>query len=187
MRGATPGVIEKPRSFFVSPHAPHAGSDNSLLRANTGTSIVSTHAPHAGSDARWFIRVIQRLQFQPTLPMRGATYNRGFRQWYSDRFNPRSPCGERLSSCFVCLVTQSFNPRSPCGERLHILHKLRKISTRFQPTLPMRGATAQSTDVYLSNEMFQPTLPMRGATSCSCSKNTTSLVSTHAPHAGSDG
>ena len=78
-------------------------------------------------------------QFQPTLPLRGATWPRWAARAAS-RFNPRSPCGERRSaqqiaagagrvsthaplagsdvmkpystSCPSC-----FNPRSPCGER----------------------------------------------------------------------
>ena len=34
----------------------------------------------------------------------------------------------------------------------------------FQPTLPMRGATALELNK-LNDDVFQPTLPMRGATS----------------------
>ena len=145
---------------------------------------ISTHAPRAGSDCSPI-----RLLF--------------FRAY----FNPRSPCGERPGRSarliwFLAISTHApragsdhrarrhsgprhyFNPRSPCGERpfpgpfLHFLDI-------FQPTLPVRGATALVVAVigvidfnprspcrerlghpWASALMtrFQPTLPVRGAT-----------------------
>ena len=56
---------------------------------------ISIHAPHAGSDSE-------------------RQRNAGLRF----DFNPRSPCGERLSQAFFEDVCNDFNPRSPCGERL---------------------------------------------------------------------
>ena len=101
--------------------------------------------------------------FQPTLPMRGATTFSNFGFCLSKCFNPRSPCGERLTNAI--------------GEMYSVM---------FQPTLPMRGATelydAVVPDIRVSThaphagsdrpeviqeilvERFQPTLPMRGAT-----------------------
>ena len=100
--------------------------------------------------------------FQPTLPLRGAT-------WES------SP----TSGCAGC-----FNPRSPCGERRLLQDSLVRLA-QFQPTLPLRGATlcqAQHLDPFA----FQPTLPLRGATVRHCSIGLDDSVSTHAPLAGSD-
>ena len=79
---------------------------------------------------------------------------------------------------------------------------------KFQPTLPMRGATRikspsshhdlvsthaphagsdSHTDSCLpSRWRFQPTLPMRGATNEYAIRHPGHRVSTHAPHAGSD-
>ena len=55
----------------------------------------------------------------------------------------------------------------------------------FQPTLPLRGATLpQSSDG--APVAFQPTLPLRGATKRLPHHPRTSPVSTHAPLAGSD-
>ena len=58
--------------------------------------------------------------------------------------------------------------------------------SRFQPTLPARGATLTESQRRLV-EQFQPTLPARGATiggksRCKCAVQ----ISTHAPRTGSD-
>ena len=145
--------------------------------------------------------------FQSTLPMRGATGRRADLLRIQRHFNPRSPCGERprLRDCGLCRwhfnprspcgerpgilmgwkTGRNFNPRSPCGERpLPLFWRVRV--TRFQSTLPMRGATGRVDrdrkgpgdfnprspcgerrcfrSVSLSRRLFQSTLPMRGAT-----------------------
>ena len=57
-------------------------------------------------------------KFQPTLPMRGATGKEVEAALYEGDFNPRSPCGERHSPLLVLNCrSDDFNPRSPCGER----------------------------------------------------------------------
>ena len=81
---------------LISIHAPHAGSDKDRADANAifiknfnprspcgerhrifshgcSQAGISIHAPHAGSDLR--VRVLEpdELEFQSTLPMRGAT------------------------------------------------------------------------------------------------------------------
>ena len=58
------------------------------------------------------------VQFQPTLPMRGATGH----------------------SALVVVRARNFNPRSPCGER-QVMRPWAALTVQFQPTLPMRGAT----------------------------------------------
>ena len=92
--------------------ATHAGAHRHLPRA------VSTHAPLAGSD-----------------PARiGCSCRTG-------GFYPRSPCGERpLPGPRPRRCPAGFNPRSPCGER-HASQSVAPRLSRFQPTLPLRGAT----------------------------------------------
>ena len=123
-------------------------------------------------------------EFQPTLPVRGAT----------DRQEGPHPCrqisthapraGSDYTTTRSCLTSTYFNPRSPCGERLIGADGTCKVE-RFQPTLPVRGATRlrrrsvrhrristhaprAGSDVALhmtkSTDVFQPTLPVRGAT-----------------------
>ena len=106
---------------------------------------------------------------------------------HGENFNPRSPHGERLGSivCGICIAY--FNPRSPHGERRSIWANLPKPS-RFQSTLPARGATLPGSGrtgrpPYFNPRsphgerrepmislfgafVFQSTLPARGATNC---------------------
>ena len=102
-----------------------------------------------------------------------------------DDFNPRSPCGERLSSRTALMALVLFQPTLPMrgataarpghagGLRIstHAPHAgsdfwmlaLSAGTQIFQPTLPMRGATP-SRPSCCASWRFQPTLPMRGAT-----------------------
>ncbi len=104
---------------------------------------ISIHAPRVGSDE------IARIK---------SRFNR--------YFNPRSPCGERLTrlrkhskvSAFQSTLpvwgatvrpatyfeaAADFNPRSPCGERLRLI-KANSGKILFQSTLPVWGATFYS-------------------------------------------
>ena len=139
MRGATPsGHRSLAAGHGISIHAPHAGSDR---RAGGGIRQgvdfnprspcgerqsgyttcpfckISIHAPHAGSD------------LDLVVCPQGA-----------GNFNPRSPCGERRYLSPFCRQPTYFNPRSPCGERPSRRTSCR-ASSKFQSTLPMRGAT----------------------------------------------
>ena len=79
--------------FWISIHAPRAGSDVEL-QVIVEVPAISIHAPRAGSDTI----LSQRAE--------KASY-----------FNPRSPCGERPAEGAVRVIDRHFNPRSPCGER----------------------------------------------------------------------
>ncbi len=56
-----------------------------------------------------------------------------------------------------------FNPRSPCGERRVNVLDANVISV-FQSTLPVWGATTLLRYVMRSEVLFQSTLPVWGAT-----------------------
>ena len=93
MRGATTNMTLTARAEGFQPTLPMRGA----TRFNPWRPLprhVSTHAPHAGSDM---------LIVMPTTAPRC--------------FNPRSPCGERLSIPVTGSFVYRFNPRSPCGER----------------------------------------------------------------------
>ena len=60
------------------------------------------------------------------------------------------------------------------------------IPRKFQPTLPVRGATGFKKH-YPLFFIFQPTLPVRGATRGQHFVSDPPFISTHAPRAGSDG
>ena len=78
----------------------------------------------------------------------------------------------------------NFNPRSPHGERL-FQNVLVNNFTRFQSTLPARGATTSSLN-WQTTGQFQSTLPARGATERHCAQVRGLLISIHAPRTGSD-
>ena len=67
-----------PHSFFagdiISIHAPRKGSDG-RVRVPFSQLGISIHAPRKGSDQEVELRLYISLQFQSTLPVRGATYS----------------------------------------------------------------------------------------------------------------
>ena len=52
------------------------GATKPWLFSVVAIAVVSTHAPHAGSDGDYFEYEFGLNEFQPTLPMRGATLKR---------------------------------------------------------------------------------------------------------------
>ena len=81
-------------------------------------------------------------------------------------------------------VQQDFNPRAPCGAR-RVNGKIANDGLTFQPTRPLRGATAWAFGSAIV-PAFQPTRPLRGATPSIEIRLTDSEISTHAPLAGRD-
>ena len=123
------------------------------------------------------------LEFQSTLPLRGATrssqqqrifnpisihapltgsdssYRTSF-SWTA-YFNPRSPYGSDVWTSQAAGQSCYFNPRSPYGERQQIVCQQCQ-QAQFQSTLPLRGAIL-STPILVKAVGFQSTLPLRGA------------------------
>ena len=125
--------------------------------------LISIHAPRAGSD---------------------RPINTGFFRIFN--FNPRSPCGERLKNGVISLSPETISIHAPragsdCRQRSDD-----PAHSRFQSTLPVRGATRLSFARDTSSR-FQSTLPVRGATRArSQAKQQRREISIHAPRAGSD-
>ena len=115
-RGATDSHHEALFPAGISIHAPRTGSDLHSTRTPPRRDI-SIHAPRTGSD-----------RTPPRRDERGGD------------FNPRSPHGERPFALQTARFLCNFNPRSPHGERRPPRPAL-AIPTKFQSTLPARGAT----------------------------------------------
>ncbi len=252
MRGATRGRFDCVRQHSISTHAPRAGRDPHRCVPYDGADI-STHAPRAGRDC-WFVMSDSGTSiFQPTRPVRGATYHapggkgkwsvfqptrpvRGATsasQWplspplisthapragrdrfpfhchrlnristhapragrdvkvqretiQSDDFNPRAPCGARRArerhgrggcristhapragrDAFVELdvIREGISTHAPRAGRDADDHWFEASKAIFQPTRPVRGATAPSAPSLPLYTVFQPTRPVRGAT-----------------------
>ena len=104
------------------------------------------------------------MQFQSTLPVRGATNSLicSFNSLFS--ISIHAPRAGSDGVHFGRLQrNKNFNPRSPCGERREALQLYKSNDSRFQSTLPVRGATT-------SNRLLKHIIQ----------------ISIHAPRAGSD-
>ena len=184
MRGATsyPSSEMNPRHLF-QPTLPMRGA--TVISGLGGVFVrISTHAPHAGSDASWYCHVSARI-ISTHAPHAGSD-------------GPISTCS---------YTATHFNPRSPCGERPHSPHTAFPARA-FQPTLPMRGATLEKKCCGFAVTNFNPRSPCgeRPARSSippmrnyfnprsPCGERLhflgydipEGIISTHAPHAGSD-
>ena len=80
----------------------------------------------------------------------------------------------------------NFNPRSPCGERLSAL-AYELMEALFQSTLSLRRATKMSDDITFCDNQFQSTLSLRRATTTNLGKALGDAISIHALLAESDG
>ena len=100
-------------------------------------------------------------------------------------FNPRSPHGERHTRLSARAQMTKFQSTLPArGATRHERTSLR-ADTTFQSTLPARGAT-QAVTRGNRNLRFQSTLPARGATRWTHASASTQNISIHAPRTGSD-
>ena len=102
------------------------------------------------------------IKFQSTRPVWGATDGRDADIYGANGFNPRAPCGARLTTEKGDTIYGSFNPRAPCGARRD-LALVFWSERRFQSTRPVWGATPRQ----------RPRRPCRS-------------VSIHAPRVGRD-
>ena len=153
----------------ISIHAPRAGSDPSLLLVQGGLTHISIHAPRAGSDCPDPFCLLRVVLFQSTLPVRGATADSLGAAHGDSYFNPRSPCGERPAPRKLRLSrTPDFNPRSPCGERrLQISWLVHPF--HFNPRSPCGERQVADLSEWWWGQ-FQSTLPVRGATGHECER-----------------
>ena len=122
---------------------------------------ISIHAPLTGSDKR--------------------SHAENSRIIY---FNPRSPYGERPAATRLASVPIYFNPRSPYGERL-FYQIISRSSQPFQSTLPLRGATLDTTVQYLMG-FISIHAPLTGSDMEKLREYEARKISIHAPLTGSD-
>ena len=184
MRGATASQGDREGRTLISIHAPHAGSDVHLL---SKTKQRTDFNPRSPCGERLSKRTIcwNLIQFQSTLPMRGAT-EEAYEVGESDFISIHAPhAGSDGAVPSSWMQWTYFNPRSPCGERLRPSQNA-LIESKFQSTLPMRGATVWTFQEQPVVSIFQSTLPMRGATRLARIPARAQTISIHAPHAGSD-
>ena len=123
--------------------------------------------------------------FQSTLPVWGATCGGASFALIRLHFNPRSPCGERLSGLYFLPLQWYFNPRSPCGER-RWPQQGHAEATFISIHAPRVGSDGLPRGGRSPGSSFQSTLPVWGATHLSWIGGAQSQISIHAPRVGSD-
>ena len=160
MRGATSSSVQLINNAYFNPRSP-CGERPSGCRNSCNTNDFNPRSP-CGERRRHIYRGIRIPGFQSTLPMRGATTPRSLpaMTFVISIHAPHAGSDDRTSKNYS--NRQNFNPRSPCGERL-------PAGFNIPPS-----------------QLFQSTLPMRGATISRVCLAVYTLISIHAPHAGSD-
>ena len=117
LRGATASSTDVIDTLQISIHTPLAGSDSAAVHSGFPQMAISIHTPLAGSDMHQ-MRQGHEMKISIHTPLAGSDeWTRLWKGW-----------------------CQHFNPHSPCGER-RITPKARTTRSRFQSTLPLRGAT----------------------------------------------
>ena len=102
------------------------------------------------------------MEFQSTLPLRGATQIYGKPHCVGIISIHAPLAGSDINPPYRQRQRRYFNPRSPCGER-HVGDPFGVGLRAFQSTLPLRGATDFKRNLWYVTQ-FQSTLPLRGAT-----------------------
>ena len=174
-------------SYGISIHAPRTGSDSDFYIGDVGVVPISIHAPRTGSDQLGDNRLAGCVEFQSTLPVRGATSQGARKASVRGYFNPRSPHGERRAGSGGAAGTETISIHAPRTgsdtdavrrERLGIrisIHAPRTGSdhwervgmgadrTDFNPRSP-HGERRRKAMYNIIVYEFQSTLPARGAT-----------------------
>ena len=120
LRGATSDSMQKTTEDRISIHAPLAGCDQKdFISISNVTKFQSTHPLRGATSLP--LNSIENLKFQSTHPLRGAT----------DRHTEPTE------------ILRDFNPRTPCGVRLSFNQMPLQLE-EFQSTHPLRGATRRN-------------------------------------------
>ena len=169
---------------MISSHTLHAGSDSQNA---AGLPLGLDFNPRSSRGERHYIDQAYGglSEFQFTLPLQGATAC-GRKGDASIVISIHAPLAG--SDCRRDLENTSspdFNPRSPCGERPYWRVRCFILSL-FQSTPPMRGATVRMLieDILTLISIHAPLAGSDGADIVDI--NIARHISTHAPHAGSD-
>ena len=150
----------QPEQF--QPTRPLRGATGELFSLPLADYHISTHAPLAGRD-------VSSVHFS------ARTRN----------FNPRAPCGARLIFIFFYSFFCNISTHAPLAGRDGREHRERPGAGNFNPRAPC-GARPFSRVLLLCPKPFQPTRPLRGATATVLCAEHRVDISTHAPLAGRD-
>ena len=162
LRGATRAARHAAAYSIISTHAPLAGRDPVECSSSDADGI-STHAPLAGRDRRARVDDGKPRLISTHAPLAGRDLQCRTIPASGRDFNPRAPCGARQDLCLSVLAQLNFNPRAPCGARqcgFGTNYYQFNISTHA----PLAGRDARWSTAPKAKAVFQPTRPLRGAT-----------------------
>ena len=142
----------------ISIHAPRTGSDGGCRRGG-GSHHISIHAPRTGSDTALVTDKTLTLEFQSTLPARGATLQTAADFQDSRNFNPRSPHGERRGQRRESVPAHQISIHAPRTGSDNTPEERKRVQDAFQSTLPARGATSWYGYYYAIDDYFNPRSP----------------------------
>ena len=187
MRGATAyQVIYADGAKKISTHAPLAGRDPAKIAVGIIFEI-STHAPLAGRDIS-NLRIYDTPRISTHAPLGGRDGGiLGAARAVCAHFNPRAPCGARLSTPPIPHRSYQFQPTRPLRGATCLMLFPCKIELVFQPTRPLRGATAVNRCRRRAYQNFNPRAPCGARRRWKDRKLRRADISTHAPLAGRDG
>ena len=163
LRGATNRVLNPCNSSNISTHAPLAGRDECSTPISSIRMRISTHAPLAGRDEEAAERLKSQEKISTHAPLAGRDRQLLFLSMDRNNFNPRAPCGARRYKAKQTRPKTNFNPRAPCGARHGGVVQWSHVTLYFNPRAPC-GARLLSFFFLLAASGFQPTRPLRGAT-----------------------
>ena len=168
----------------ISIHAPRAGCDR-ISAYHYVSKNISIHAPRAGCDRHAPSIGDTVFRFQSTHPVRGATRRSVVVSTTDPHFNPRTPCGVRLSSsALTAAAVIDFNPRTPCGVRL--LQKIGGLPAHhFNPRTPC-GVRRSHPAKCRKRSLISIHAPRAGCDARSAGITNAEAISIHAPRAGCD-
>ena len=124
---------------WISIHAPRVGGDKTPLNVFTGKAQISIHAPRVGGDLHLFHTT-------------STIFN----------FNPRPPCGGRLSPFRKNFLPDQFQSTPPVWGATVLSANAWKTPMRFQSTPPVWGATSRSQGNKGYAQHFNPRPPCGG-------------------------
>ena len=128
----------------ISIHAPRTGSDSAQRQGAPICAHFNPRSPHGERRFRRLARPPPPLEFQSTLPARGATVEE-LRDLLDCAISIHAPrTGSDRGRRGIPPRPRHFNPRSPHGERL-LENAKKELAKKFQSTLPARGATQSHT------------------------------------------
>ena len=134
MRGATSARFGILDYYRVSIHAPRVGRDCHAYSQGEHDGV-SIHAPRVGRDV--------------VLPLPLSPYT---------SFNPRAPCGARLSAVFSHATHEMFQSTRPVWGATGYTMKINR-DIMFQSTRPVWGATSGSLQRRICAMRFNPRAP----------------------------